>query len=430
MERGSAPFLFPCRNQQEALLDIEPGSTQSNSAPTHHPTDPDEELKYLRAELAPEIEVVRHIGSGSGSEVYLGRESALKRLVAIKVLSPKLSGDNVAMGRFEREARAAAALNHPNAIPVFRFGSLSSGVPFLIMYYVAGGTLEDRVAREGPLPIPEARRVLTQTASALAAAHKRGFVHRDIRTGNILCEKEQQRVLVGDFGLAGVIPGGDNDDPRLTRTGEILGLPPYTSPEQLQGKEATECSDIYALGVMGYEILTGDGPFPGASNRDLIISHLQRPPQPLQQLRPDVDPDLAQILEKCLEKDPKKRPTAEYLVRLLGQEGDREATAAGSSGEGNILSSLLHRRLPQVVVAAGAVGFGVEAFANNLADRGIIPEMAYRFILNTLVFGVLAAMVVGWHHGAKGKQRVPVIEIILLALIVVAWALVALFWVP
>jgi len=382
--------------------------------------------------LAPEIEVIRHIGSGTGSEVYLGRERSLKRLVAIKVLSPKLSGDAVAMGRFEREARAAAALNHPNAVPVFRFDSLSSGVPYLIMYYVAGGTLEDRLAREGPLTVAEARKVLMQTASALAAAHESGFVHRDIRGGNILCEKEKGRILVGDFGLAGVIPGGDTDDPRLTRTGEILGLPPYTSPEQLQGKEATECSDIYALGVLGYEILTGEGPFSGASNRELIISHLQRPPRPLQNLREDVDPELAGILEKCLEKDPNKRPTAQHLVKILSGEGGSSSAqgAKEAEGEGSLITSLLRRRLPQVVVVTGAAGFAILTFVGDLADRGVVPEIFYRHILNTFVFGLAATMVVGWHHGEKGKQRVTLLEVLLLAAIAFLWILSGIFVVP
>lgn len=387
-------------------------------------------MELLRAELAPDVEVIRHLGSGSGSEVYLGREPSLQRLIAIKVLSPKLAGDSVALGRFEREARAAAALNHPNAVPVFRFGSLSSGVPFLTMYYVAGGTLEDRIAREGPLPLPEARRILVQTASALAAAHRKGFVHRDIRAGNILCEKEQNRVLVGDFGLAGVIPGGDKDDPRLTRTGEILGLPSYTSPEQLQGKDATECSDIYALGVMGYEILTGEGPFPGVSNRDLIISHLQNPPRPLRSLREDVDPELAQLLEKCLEKDPKKRPTAEYLTRALVGEGEPDSSSETNGEDRDLLTSLLKRRLPQVVVVAGAAGYALLSFVEQLADRSVLPEVAYQHALNTFLCGLAAAMVVGWHHGARGRQRVTPLEILLLTFIVVIWALIGIFLIP
>lgn len=405
-------------------LDTDQGNARSDAPSTHHPSDPREEMELLREELAPEIEVLRHLGSGSASEVYLGREPSLQRMVAIKVLSPKLAGDTVALARFEREARAAASLNHPNAVPVFRFGSLSSGVPFLTMYHVPGGTLDDRIAREGPLSIPESRKILGQIASALAAAHDRGFVHRDVRAENILCDKEMGRVLVADFGLAGVIPGGDTDDPRLTRTGEILALPPYTSPEQLQGKDATESSDIYALGVLGYEILTGDGPFPNRSNRDLLISHLQHPPRPLQDLRPEVDPELARLLEKCLEKDPNKRPTAEYLAKVWGEKGSPELSPDTSGHNGDLLSSLLRRRLPQMVVVTGAVGYALLSFVEQLADRSVLPEVAYKHALNTFICGLAAAMVIGWYHGARGRQRVTPLEIILLAIIALAWALV------
>ncbi|MGM0669910.1 MAG: serine/threonine-protein kinase [Gemmatimonadota bacterium] len=388
-------------------------------------------MALLRTELTPEIEVIRHLGSGSASEVYLAREPSLKRLVALKVLSSDLVGDIVALGRFEREARAAASLNHPHAVPVFRFGYLSSGVPYLTMYFAAGGTLADRVAREGPLPVPEARRVLGQISSALAAAHHRGFVHRDVRAANILCEKEKGRVLVADFGLAGVIPGGDTEDPRLTRTGEILGLPRYTSPEQLQGEEATECSDIYALGVLGYEILTGDGPFPGTSNRELLMAHLRSPPRPNQGLRPEVDPEFARILERCLEKDPKKRPTAVHLARTLETEEDgSELPQASSGGPGGILGSLLQRRIPQVAVVTGAVGFAVLTFWGDLADRGVLPEWTYRQALNTFFCGLAAALVVGWFHGARGKQLVKLAEILLLAGIFVVWLLLALLVIP
>lgn len=337
----------------------------------------------------------------------------------------------MAQSRFEREARAAASLNHPNAVPVFRFGYLSSGVPYLIMYYVAGGTLEERIAREGPLPEAEARHVLGQIASALAAAHQKGFVHRDVRAGNILCEKDGNQVLVSDFGLAGVIPSGSDDDPRLTKTGEILGLPSYTSPEQLRGEDATECSDIYALGVLGYEILTGDGPFPGTSNRELLVAHLKTNPRPIQELRPGLDPGLSRLLLQCLEKEPKKRPTAGYLARTLdADEGEKSPSSTRGEEQGSILSSLLRRRLPQVVVVTGAAGFAVLTFVGDLADRGILPEVIYRHTLNTVFCGLAAALVVGWFHGAKGKQLVTLLEMVLLAGVFAVWVFLAIFVVP
>lgn len=403
-----------------------PDPTEGSSSP--RTDNSEDELSLLQQELAPDIEVIRHLGSGKAAEVYLGREPALNRLVAVKVLAHDLAEDSVAESRFEREARAAASLNHPNAVPVFRFGYLSSGVPYLIMYYVAGGTLEDRLAREGPLAVVEARHILGQIAGALAAAHQKGFVHRDVRTGNILCEKDGGQVLVSDFGLAGVIPSGSTDDPRLTRTGEILGLPSYTSPEQLRGEDATECSDIYALGVLGYEILTGDGPFPGTSNRQLLVAHLKTPPPPIRDLRPEVDPELSRLLGQCLEKDPKKRPTADYLAKILNtDEGGGDAKTHRAEDQGSILSSLLQRRLPQVVVVTGAAGFAVLSFVGDLADRGVLPEVFFKHTLNTVLCGLAAALVVGWFHGAKGKQLVTLLEILLLAAIFAVWLFLAIF---
>jgi len=377
----------------------------------------------LNAELAPDLEVMRLLGTGRMADVYLARQASLDRLVAVKVLSEALAGDSVAKARFEREAKAAASLDHRNAISVYRFGYLSTGVPFLVMQYVSGGSLEDRVAAEGPLTVPEARQIMAEVADALAEAHQQGFVHRDVRPSNCLCDRDAGRVLLSDFGLAGILPQGKETDPKLTRTGEIIGTPGYLSPEQLKGESTTERTDVYALGLLGYEILTGEGPFSTVSKRDLAVAHLREHPRDLSALRGDVDQDLAKLLERCLAKEPEKRPTAAFFAEAV--RGKVDVSGAGAAGaEGNVVESLLKRRLPQIVVVTAVILYACQSFVAELADRGILPEIAYRLALNTFVCGVAASAVMAWFHGEKGRQRIRSLEIGLLTLVGLIWVAV------
>jgi len=208
-----------------------------------------ERLASLKAELAPDLEVIRLIGSGRMAEVYLARQVSLDRLVAVKLLSRRTYRDESVQARFDREAKAAAALETPHAVSVYRSGHLEDGVPYLVMQYVRGGTLEDRLEAEGPLAEADAKQILASTAEALAAAHEHDFIHRDVRTANVLCDREGGRILLSDFGLAGVRPESQDADARITRTGEIIGTPGYLSPEQLKGEPTTEATDVFALGL-------------------------------------------------------------------------------------------------------------------------------------------------------------------------------------
>jgi hypothetical protein len=408
----------------------------SNARPSaSEPPGSTETVVLLQRELRPDLEVLRHLGSGSAGEVFLAREPRLNRLVAVKVLSKNLAGDHVARVRFEREARAAAALNHPNAVAVHRFGYLSNEVPYLVMQYVNGVTLEDKVAAEGLLSAAEARRVLAEVADALAAAHKRGFVHRDLRPENVLCDRESGRVLVSDFGLAGVLPGSDASAARITQTGQILGIPEYASPEQLRGEDATEGSDVYALGVMGYELLTGQGPFRITSGLTLAAAHLRSPPRPLTSLREDVDEPLADLLERCLAKEPAKRPGAAYLARAFREgldavpepgRGPATVTGRGVPGQGDVLAAVLRRRLPQIVAVTAVVGYALLTFIDQLADRGVLPELYYLLSLSTFIYGVVASGVIAWFHGKTGQQRIMPLEVVMLSLVGSAWLLTCL----
>ncbi len=379
-------------------------------------------LATLKTELAPDLEVIRLLGTGRGAEVFLARQVSLDRLVAVKVLSRRISRNESAQARFDREAKAAAALETPHAVSVYRSGYLEDGVPFLVMQYVRGGTLEDRLEAEGPLPEPEARQILASVAEALAAAHEHDFIHRDVRAANVLCDRDAGRVLLADFGLAGIRPESQDADARITRTGEIIGTPGYLSPEQLKGESATEATDVFALALMGYEILTGTGPFTGKSQRETIMRSLREPPTPLQTLKPGIDPGLAELLERCLAKAPEKRPSAAFLAKALREDPGGRPGGSGVPGEQadlNVVESLLKQRLPQTVVVTGAVGIAGLYFIGMLAD--VYENPIFQAALATFVCSLTASVVIAWFHGEKGPQRVTPLEVVLLALIALVW---------
>ncbi len=315
----------------------------------------DEELtRRLKQELAPELELLRQLGRGSMATVYLAREQELKRLVAIKVLSPKLSVDDRARRRFEREAQAAAALSHPNIVAVHRVGRLSNGIPYIVMQYVKGRTLADRLVAEGRLPPDRARSLMAEVALALAAAHQRGIVHRDVRPANILYDEESGQCLLADFGIAAILPSGEAPgSTRLTRTGELVGDPAYMSPEQLKGNEITERSDVYALGLVGYELLTGRGPYEATSRREKLTAHMQQEPRKLSELLADADKELEELLLRCLAKDPQHRPNAADLAQRLqaAPSGVTPAPPVPGPPQPGLLSRLMERRLPQITGA-------------------------------------------------------------------------------
>ena len=277
-----------------------------------------------RADFPHGLELLRPLGKGKVAHVHLAREPELGRLVAVKLLKPELARDEVTRQRFEREARSAASLAHPNVVAVHRFGRLEDDTPYLVMRYVKGRNLGDLLQAEGPLSESTAKTVLEQIASALAAAHKKGIVHRDLRPENVLVDEETGRVMLSDFGLAAVLDSGATPKPRLTRTGQVLGQPRYASPEQLRGEAVTGESDVYSLGVVAYELLTREGPYRASTTQEWMRAHLTGEPRPLSSLRRDVSLELEALLLKCLAREPAHRPRAEELVRRL--QSPREGT--------------------------------------------------------------------------------------------------------
>jgi serine/threonine protein kinase len=380
----------------------------------------------LNEALGADFEVIKLAGQGRQAEVYLARELSLDRLVAVKVLLSAHAENSVAKARFEREAKAAASLNHPNVASIFRFGFLPNHIPFLVLQYVRGRTLAERISAEGPLPVPEGRRILRDLSRALRAAHNHGFVHRDVRPGNVMCDLETKRTLLTDFGVARILPTGQDQGPRLTQTGELLGDIKHMSPEQIAGEDATGAADIYALGVLGYEILTGRGPFPDLPISGMIAAHLRATPQPLSDLVDHGDPELAALLDRCLAKDPAQRPSAEFVAEVL--EGPPAGKAPPPAREvhdesAHFMKSLMKRRFPQVVVVTGGVGYAWMEIMSQFVEMGLFEVIWYHLTLATVIAGVSAASVVAWFHGAKGKQKVGVLEVLLLSTISVLWIL-------
>src|SRR3712207_2005081 len=247
--------------------------------------------------------------------VYRARDRRLKRHVAIKILPPELAFRSEIRSRFLREAETAASLNHPNIVDIYTVDEVE-GLVFFVMAYISGDNLAKRLHEHGVLGVDETRRILREVADALAYAHERGVVHRDIKPDNIILDAESGRPMVTDFGIARAAESGDS---RLTATGMAIGTPAYMSPEQAAGERQIDGrSDLYSLGVVAYQMLCGEPPFSAASTPAMLVKHISERPTPLEQRRPEVPQDLARAVMMLLEKDPANRfPSAAALVAAL-----------------------------------------------------------------------------------------------------------------
>ena len=247
--------------------------------------------------------------------VYRAKDKRLKRIVAIKVLPPELAFQSQIKTRFLREAETAAQLSHPNIVPIYSVGE-AEGLVFFVMTYISGDNLAKRLHERGVLPVEDVRRIAREVADALAYAHERGVVHRDIKPDNILLDSTTGRTMVTDFGIARAVSESDN---RLTATGMALGTPAYMSPEQAAGdREIDGRSDLYSLGIVTYQMLCGEPPFVATSTPAMLVKHISERPTPVSQRRSDVPSDLSRAVMMCLEKDPENRfDTAAALVTAL-----------------------------------------------------------------------------------------------------------------
>ncbi|MFY9188652.1 MAG: Stk1 family PASTA domain-containing Ser/Thr kinase [bacterium] len=267
--------------------------------------------------LANRYELMEKIGEGGMAVVYKARCTFLDRWVAIKILRDQYANNPEFVDRFQREARAAARLAHPNIVSIYDVGE-DQGRHFIVMEYVQGENLKDYLSRRGPLTPQTVAEMGQQVAAALAHAHCRGIIHRDIKPHNLLVSPEGQ-VKVTDFGIARAAAASS-----LTETGVVLGSVHYFSPEQAQGGAVDARSDIYALGVVLYELLTGEPPFTGDSPIAIALSHLDSEPPAVAELCPHVPEDLEQAIMKAMAKDPAHRyQTAGELNRALAPAASR-----------------------------------------------------------------------------------------------------------
>ncbi len=325
------------------------------------PLRPDDTLgAHVATVLAPNYEVDSEIGRGGMGIVYCAMDKRLKRNVAIKLLPPELAFRSDIRSRFLREAETAAQLSHPNIVPIYNVEEQQNLVYF-IMAFIAGDNLAVRLQEEGAMDPAEVRRILREVAEALAYAHKRNVVHRDIKPDNILLDADSGRAMVTDFGIARALT--DKGDSRLTATGMAIGTPAYMSPEQSAGESDIDGrSDLYSLGVVGYQMACGDLPFNAPNTPSMLVKHLSERPVPVDQRRLDLPSDLSRVIMILLEKDPANRfPDANSVVTAL------------SSG---VMPTLRTAQAPASVPAYGLIGSpglsGLSSQRDSSASRGTL----------------------------------------------------------
>src|SRR5271163_2816017 len=284
-------------------------------------------------------EVLGLLGAGGMGEVYRARDSALRREVAIKVLPSFVSQDPDRLRRFEQEAQAAAALNHPNILAVHRFGTFE-GAPYLVSELLEGDTLRQQLER-GPLPVRKAIDYGVQIANGLAAAHDKGIVHRDLKPENLFVTNDG-RIKILDFGLAKLIQrrlDSDGSAPTMTHgtdPGVVMGTAGYMSPEQVRGKIVDHRADIFAFGAILYEMLAGKRAFQRPTPSETMTAILNEDPPGISQIAPTTPPGLQRIVHRCLEKNPEQRfQSASDLAFALEALSESGISSGVATGEGD-----------------------------------------------------------------------------------------------
>ena len=335
--------------------------------------------------------ITDRVGEGGMGVVYKAEHALLdNRTVAVKLLHREHVRDDVLVQRFFREARASSRVENEHIVEVVDFGVTESGDAFLVMEFVTGLSLRDRIDEAAPLSLDEAFSIGIQTAEALYATHSAGIVHRDLKPGNILLIEgpsgRQDFVKLLDFGIAQL---SDYQDARITRAGMIIGTPAYMSPEQASGQSVDQATDIYALGTMIYEMLTGRCPFVGANAKEVLIAQLTQEPTPPRQLRADIPGPVERVLLRCLRKESVHRPrTMMHLAYELRDALTRQSGAlpavVGEAPEVQISSETEIVAAPSD--AAGPAGENTQATARSLSG------FARRFLW---IGGLIAGVVIG-----------------------------------
>ena len=368
----------------------------------------------IQASLGTAYRLERELGGGGMSRVFVATETALGRQVVVKVLSPELAA-GVSVERFKREIHLAARLQHANIVPLHAAGEVD-GLPYYTMPYVEGESLRARLAQGGALPLGEVVAVLRDVTRALGYAHERGVVHRDIKPDNVLLAGGA--AVVTDFGIAKALSAARAEAPNatdggaLTFAGTSIGTPAYMAPEQAAGDpSADHRADVYALGVLAYEMLGGRTPFHGRTPQKLLAAHMGERPEPIARHRADCPPALAALVMRCLEKEPSDRPqSALEVIRQL----DAVGTPGGATGgEAAIIGGAPGRPLgPALGRALGlyAAAFVVVALVARAAVTGIgLPSWVFPGALFVMALGLPVLLVTGLvHHQARVARTAAV----------------------
>lgn len=357
--------------------------------------------------LADRYELLDELGRGGMGVVYRARDRVLDRIVAVKVLPLDRAQDPTFVARFEREALAAAALNHPNIVAVFDLGT-DGDTRFIVMEYISGRSLAQLVRDDGPVGVDEMVRIGVQIADALAAAHRAGIVHRDIKPANVMLD-EHGRVKVLDFGIARVLAGVT-----LTQTAMVLGSTAYLAPELITGERADAASDIYSLGCVLYELLAGRPPFTGELPAAILHQHNTAPPRALRELNQSVPPGLDMLILRMLAKDPSTRPQdAGKLASALSARGAGDAAAAAATAATVPLARGATARPARTLVMPAAPGPTGAAGRRAGAPAKRFPARAVALMAILVVIGVVLALLEASggptaasasHHGRKSGQ--------------------------
>ncbi len=359
-------------------------------------TQPSAEFLDFQKALAGEYSLQRELGRGGMGIVYLARDVQLDRDVAIKLLPPHMARAATSRERFVREARTAAGLSHPNIVPIHRVGEVG-GFVFFVMSYVEGETLGERLRARGPLPPEDAMRVMREVSWALAYAHGRGIVHRDVKPDNILLEARTGRALVTDFGIA----HASADVGPATDPGKIMGTAHYMSPEQASNEPIDGRSDIYSLGVVGYLAVSGRLPFETSNLPALLVKQATEAAPSVMRVAPGLPSALATAIDRCLARDPDLRfADGEAMAATLAPTPDTRPALPAT------LRGWLAARNPLMVPYMGwGAGFGVLTTANLIAwVTGNRPDGPADIVMLAAIMSLPLLPVLGFHLNQARRQ--------------------------
>lgn len=320
--------------------------------------------------IAGRYEILQKLGEGGMGVVYKAMQTSVERIVALKILHPHMTGNEEALKRFQREAKTTSKLRQANAIHIYDFG-VEGSLSFLVMEYIEGESLDDVIRKSGALELPRVANIVRQVCYALAEAHDLGIVHRDLKPSNIYLSRKRdgsEEVKVLDFGIAKVL-GEQQGMTRLTQTGMIIGTPQYMSPEQVEGLPLDHRSDVYSLGIIMYELLTGETPFQADTPFQLLMKHVKEKPVPPRKFRPNlaIPEAVEKIVLKALEKDPAKRfQSISELQQSLEAAAGAPQTKTAKTGKPS--KSLIPKT--EVSIDKTAVATGIEKTEVYRGDGG------------------------------------------------------------